>query len=79
MRSMTLAHIAHLLKVPFPSSPLAIQGYGIDSRLLMPGELFFALKGERVDGHEYLLEVKQRGAFAAVVSKRYPGSIEGLD
>ncbi len=79
MRSMTLAHIAHLLKAPLPSSPLAVQGYGIDTRLLMPGEIFFALKGERVDGHDYLLEVKQRGALAAVVSKRYPGTIEGLD
>lgn len=71
MRSLTLAQIAHLLNCStiFPS--LAIQGYCIDSRLVKPSELFFALKGERVDGHDFLRDVQQRGALAAVVSKDY--------
>jgi UDP-N-acetylmuramoyl-tripeptide--D-alanyl-D-alanine ligase len=42
------------------------------------GELFFALKGERVDGHTFLQDVQQKGALAAVVSKDYQGEIRGL-
>lgn len=78
MRTLTLAQIAHLLNCSAVLPPHAIQGYSIDSRLVKPGELFFALKGERVDGHDFLLEVQQRGAIAAVVSKNYQGSIPGL-
>jgi len=40
----------------------------IDSREAQPGDLFFALAGERFDGHKFLPEVAQRGV-AAVVSE----------
>ncbi|MGO9323418.1 MAG: Mur ligase domain-containing protein, partial [Terracidiphilus sp.] len=30
------------------------QGYSIDSRTVQPGELFFAVKGERLDGHDFV-------------------------
>lgn len=42
----------------------------IDSREVEEGDLFFALKGDKSDGHLYLAEAKARGAVAAVVSKR---------
>jgi len=37
-----------------------------DSRSLMPGDLFLALKGEQFDGHDYLAQVKDKGALGAV-------------
>lgn len=40
-----------------------------DSRLVQPGDLFFALPGERFDGHDYLDEVAQKGAAAVVVER----------
>ena len=43
------------------------QGYSIDSRTLQPGELFFAVKGERLDGHDFVAQALERGAAAAVV------------
>jgi len=43
------------------------QGYSIDSRTLQPGELFFAVKGERLDGHDFVSQALERGAAAAVV------------
>src|SRR5215831_17337538 len=43
------------------------QGYSIDSRTVAPGELFFAVKGERLDGHDFVDAALQRGAVAAVV------------
>src|SRR5580704_10334846 len=45
------------------------QGYSIDSRTLQPGELFFAVKGERMDGHDFVQQALEKGAVAAVVRK----------
>lgn len=45
------------------------QGYSIDSRTVMPGELFFAVKGERLDGHDYVEAALEKGAAAAVIRK----------
>ena len=47
---------------------LVVQGYSIDSRTVAPGELFFAVKGERLDGHDFLQSAIERGAVGAVVS-----------
>ena len=44
-------------------------GYSIDSRTVAPGELFFAVKGERFDGHDFVQAALTRGAGAAVVFK----------
>ncbi len=52
------------------------QGYSIDSRTIQLGELFFAVKGERMDGHDFVQPALERGAVAAIVRKdqlvRYP-------
>src|ERR1700739_4512243 len=45
------------------------QGYSIDSRTVQQGELFFAVKGERLDGHDYVHKALERGAVSAVVRK----------
>jgi UDP-N-acetylmuramoyl-tripeptide--D-alanyl-D-alanine ligase len=45
------------------------QGYSIDSRTVQFGELFFAVKGERLDGHDFVEQALSRGAIAAVVAK----------
>ena len=49
--------------------------YAVDSRLVEPGSLFFALPGERVDGHAFL---ESSGAKAAVVSLDYTGPDFGM-
>ena len=53
-----------------------VEGYSIDSRTVKPGELFFAIVGPRLDGHEFVNDAIARGAVAAVVMKggaaRYP-------
>jgi len=41
-------------------------GVSIDSRAISRGELFFALKGERFDGHDFLLEALKNGDGAVV-------------
>jgi UDP-N-acetylmuramoyl-tripeptide--D-alanyl-D-alanine ligase len=52
----------------FPHDDVA-QGYSIDSRTIAKGELFFAVKGDRLDGHDYVSAALERGAVAAVVRK----------
>ena len=37
-----------------------------DTRSIEPGDLFVALRGERFDAHDFLLEAKRRGAVAAL-------------
>ena len=46
-------------------------GYSIDSRTIGSGELFFAVKGERLDGHDYVAVALADGAVAAVVSNQW--------
>jgi UDP-N-acetylmuramoyl-tripeptide--D-alanyl-D-alanine ligase len=46
-------------------------GYGIDSRTIGAGELFFAVRGERLEGHDYVQAALANGAVAAVVSNRW--------
>ena len=53
-------------------------GYSIDSRTIAAGELFFAVRGERVDGHDYVEAALANGAVAAVVSIRWPAP-SGVD
>jgi UDP-N-acetylmuramoyl-tripeptide--D-alanyl-D-alanine ligase len=45
------------------------QAYSIDSRTIRPGELFFAVNGERFDGHDFVQQALERGAVSAVVRK----------
>ncbi len=46
-----------------------VSGWSIDSRTAAAGDLFFAIKGEHLDGHAFVDAVLARGAAAAVVSE----------
>ena len=54
---------------------LVVQGYSIDSRTIAPGDLFFAVRGERFDGHDFVAAAVERGAMAAVVSQARVASL----
>jgi UDP-N-acetylmuramoyl-tripeptide--D-alanyl-D-alanine ligase len=65
---LPLSRIAEFIAAAGQFDPAAIaQGYSIDSRTVQPGELFFAVKGERLDGHDFVDQALGRGAIAAVV------------
>ncbi|HHT9158689.1 MAG TPA: UDP-N-acetylmuramoyl-tripeptide--D-alanyl-D-alanine ligase [Candidatus Brocadiaceae bacterium] len=46
-----------------------IAGVSIDSRTVKKGDLFFAIKGEHFDGHQFIIQAISAGAVGAVVSK----------
>lgn len=48
---------------------LWVSGVSTDSRTVKEGELFFALRGERFDGHDFVQAALLRGAVGAVVSR----------
>ena len=52
-----------------------ITGVQIDSRKVKPGDLFVAIKGEKVDGHAYIDMAASLGAAAALVEKPVKASI----
>ena len=54
---------------------LVATGYSIDSRTAAPGDLFFAVRGERLDGHDYVVAAVERGAVAAVISRAKAASL----
>ncbi len=53
--------------------PGAIFGAGIDSRTIVPGQIFFALTGEHTDGHRFLGQAHANGSPLAIVG---PGEVE---
>jgi len=54
---------------------LTVTGYSIDSRTVGAGELFFAVRGERLDGHNFIEAAFDRGAVAAIVSRTRVASL----
>ena len=56
----------------------SVEGVSTDSRLVLPGELFVALAGESLDGHDFVDQAIARGAVAVLVGEakrkpEYPG------
>jgi UDP-N-acetylmuramoyl-tripeptide--D-alanyl-D-alanine ligase len=54
---------------------LEVSEYSIDSRTVPAGALFFAVRGERLDGHDFVESALARGALAAVVSRARVASL----
>ena len=75
---LTLARIAEFVSAmgEFAREEVA-QGYSIDSRTVGSGQLFFAVKGERLDGHDFVESALEKGAAAAVVRKDQLGRYSG--
>lgn len=82
---LNLEQIRYWMGAEFASSSAAgafapvATGYSIDSRTIQPGDLFFAIRGERFDGHDFAEAALKAGAAAAVVAaeqkSRYTGDI----
>ncbi|HTZ96629.1 MAG TPA: UDP-N-acetylmuramoyl-tripeptide--D-alanyl-D-alanine ligase [Terriglobales bacterium] len=65
---LPLSRIAEFLSAAGEFDPNSVaSGYSIDSRTIRPGELFFAVKGDHLDGHDFVAQALDRGALAAVV------------
>nr|WP_274424422.1 UDP-N-acetylmuramoyl-tripeptide--D-alanyl-D-alanine ligase [Chelativorans sp. YIM 93263] len=54
---------------PFGNAPEGVTGISIDTRTLQRGDAFFAIKGERFDGHDFATSAMAAGAGLLVVSE----------
>jgi len=74
---MNLSNIANALSLP-ACSPIAINAVKIDSREIKPGDLYVAIVGERLDGHDFIDDALSRGAAAIVVSQPIEANVPVL-
>jgi UDP-N-acetylmuramoyl-tripeptide--D-alanyl-D-alanine ligase len=52
-------------------------GVSIDTRTLQDGDLFFAIKGETRDGHDFVRAAFEKGAAAAVIDEAHAAELSG--
>lgn len=72
---MRLSAIALWTRGRLLGADVDVTGVVIDTRKLQPGDLFVAIKGERVDGHDFLGEAMARGAVAALVTRKVESAL----
>ncbi|MEM6910456.1 MAG: UDP-N-acetylmuramoyl-tripeptide--D-alanyl-D-alanine ligase [Verrucomicrobiota bacterium] len=60
-----------VLEAGSPTTPVA--GVQTDTRALVAGEFFVALRGENFDGHAFVETALQGGAAAVMVDQKWPG------
>lgn len=78
MPSLHLGAVAAALDVPYSGPHQSLKGVAIDSRRVRSGDLFVALRGERVDGHDFIEAAAAAGAAAVVVEKPVNAPIPAL-
>ncbi len=76
----TLAGVAQALglDVPLNSPTLDLNSVVTDTRKIVPGCLFVALKGPRFDGHDFVEQAREQGAAAALVENCVESSLPQL-
>lgn len=52
--------------------------FATDSRMIKHGELFVALQGNRVDGHDYISDALKNGAAGVVINKKKQAVLDSL-
>ena len=72
---LSLKQLCRNVKHDYHGEDIPFCGASIDTRKIEPGDLFIALKGERVDGHDYIAEAKKGGAAALMVNHPVASSL----
>jgi len=69
MNRLPLSLIAHWAGGELHGDDTVIEAVGHDTRELVPGSLYVALRGERFDGHDFAADAAMRGAAALLVER----------
>ena len=78
MINMSLQLAQKILDAELVGEPVDFSGIQIDTRLLQAGNLFATLVGKQVDAHDFLGEAKNKGAVAALVSRKVDSDLPQL-
>ncbi|HEX5941118.1 MAG TPA: UDP-N-acetylmuramoyl-tripeptide--D-alanyl-D-alanine ligase, partial [Anaerolineales bacterium] len=76
---LTLADALEALTNFRPIATTVITEAVIDSRQVIPGSLFVAIPGEKVDGHDFIEEAFRRGASFALIQRDINGAFRTID
>lgn len=68
---MNLLSLANIINGTTKYPSIEWNGISIDSRKIKPSQLFFAIKGEQFDGHNYIEDAIKQGAAAAIISNTH--------
>lgn len=79
IKPLDLNFICETLNLPMPSEngDIEVKRIVTDSRDIRSGDVFFALSGERFDAHDFVADVLEQGALAAVVSRADCAALKG--
>src|SRR5690349_1858254 len=69
MRPVALSQIAAWVEGRHLGDDVTITTVGTDTRALVPGTLFVALRGENFDAHDFVAEAEARGAAALLLNR----------
>ncbi|KFI21517.1 UDP-N-acetylmuramoyl-tripeptide--D-alanyl-D-alanine ligase [Nitrosococcus oceani] len=67
--AMSLTELASAVQGRLQGANVAASGVSTDTRSLVPGSLFVALRGERFDGHAFIAQAREKGASAALLEQ----------
>src|SRR5437667_7327605 len=73
---IALTELAALLGASSGVRNLTVRGVSINSRTVEAGQVFFAIRGPRFDGHSFVEQALARGGVAAVVEQGFFDSAE---
>lgn len=75
----------HFLKEALPEATIisstfpASATFAVDTRLLEKGDIFVALIGARVDGHDFIAQALEKGAVGLIIARSKMASLDSLD
>lgn len=75
---MLISQAAAALNASYTGTDVVFTSVGADSRKIVAGQLFVALKGEHFDGHDFAAAAIQQGAAAVLVSQPVTGAVPAI-
>ncbi|HWD38671.1 MAG TPA: UDP-N-acetylmuramoyl-tripeptide--D-alanyl-D-alanine ligase [Fimbriimonas sp.] len=75
MKPVSAGELAHIFNGALHGEPESlVSGFATDSNSVRPGDLFIAIKGERVDGHTFAADALAKGATTVLAERPIEGS-----
>ena len=78
MKLLALSQLARWCNARLVGDDQVVHAIGIDTRTLVPGSVYVALRGETFDGHQFCAEAEARGARALLVERRVESELTQL-
>jgi len=84
MNNLSLADFKQLPEISILNPPAEqdfakpLRGISIDSRSLKANQIFWAIKGDKFDGHDFIIDAVKNGAAAVVIDRMHAHTISSM-